>query len=159
MMRAIGFTRLGVNWKDLSRCTRCRHCESSELWPVARWRHRCNHIQRRWATNRKALRKIHRKVRTYSGYQSSSDNSRQSAIQGIIHAVGHRNPSLKLWKEGIKVSRPIKGKPTRDWTKAFNCPKCEDGRLRMKIKEDALVCEKCGYRREAEPKTNWVVDG
>jgi len=102
------------------------------------------------------------KVRTYYGYQSSSDNSRQSAIQGIIHAVGPRNPSLKLWKEGIKVSRPIKGKPTRDWTKVFNCPKCEDGRLRMKIKEDALVCEKCGYRKPFKvdySKIPRVIDG
>ena len=57
------------------------------------------------------------------------------------------------------MSRPFFGEPTGDWTKAFECPKCENGRLQIKMEEDALICDKCGYRKEAEPKTNWIIDG
>ena len=41
------------------------------------------------------------------------------------------------------MSRSFFGEPTRDWTKGFMCPKCEDGQLRFK--KDAWVCDKCDH--------------
>lgn len=55
------------------------------------------------------------------------------------------------------MSRPVIGNPTHDWTEAFKCPKCDDGRLR--IKDDALVCDKCGYRHPFLDKINRIIDG
>jgi hypothetical protein len=45
------------------------------------------------------------------------------------------------------MSKPILGEPNYDWQKVFKCPKCE-GRLQLRDQE--MVCEKCGYRKPLE---------
>ena len=41
------------------------------------------------------------------------------------------------------MSKPVLDEPAHDWKDAFKCPKCK-GRLR--IRDNEIVCEKCGYR-------------
>ena len=58
------------------------------------------------------------------------------------------------------MSRSFTGKPDRDWTKAFDRPKCKDGRLRFE--HDAMVCNKCGYQKTidwSKDKINRIIDG
>ena len=58
------------------------------------------------------------------------------------------------------MSKTFIGEPTHDWKEAFKCPKCEDGRFR--IKDDAMVCEKCGYQKPFKAdylKIPRIIDG